>query len=246
MTKYEVIDYSMPRQCGHFPAPPINYPHMRAIVCLFKAKKENKARFLPPQLESIEFPFDVLFITEYPDSTIGPYNENLILLYCKYEKTFGLFVMNIYVDDDVALTAGREIWGYPKKMCDITLSPIQDNSVRGTLVRKGKTIIDIEVELSEKAPGIDPTYLIKAFPLFNLKIIPDVEDNSKPALKQLTETRLEWPKIYDSRGLDVKKCNSEYSEYDICSELLNGVEFSGGFYVECDQILPNGKVLQNL
>jgi acetoacetate decarboxylase len=217
---------------------------MRAIVCLFTAKLEVKKKFLPPELEAIEFPFDVVFITEYPDSTVGPYNENLILLYCKYEKQAGLFVMNIYVDDDAALAAGREIWGYPKKFCDISLSSIENNSIRGKLVRKGKTIIDLEADVLEKPPSIDPTYLIQSFPLYNLKIIPDVEDNSKPCFKQLTSTTLDWPKIYDKKGLDIKSCKSEYSEYDICSEVLADVKFSGGFYVECDQLLPNGKVLK--
>lgn len=247
MGKYEQVDYSMPRQCGHYPPPPYLYPKMRAMVCLFQAPLDIKEKFLPPEVEAIEFPFDAIFISEYPDSTIGPYNENLILLYCKVNKTPGLYVMNIYVDDDGALTAGREIWGYPKKMCDIKLSAIENGKITGLLKRKGKAIIKIEAELIEKAPGVSPEYLVQGFPLYNLKLIPDVEENSKPALKQITATSLSWNNIRVSRGLKPISITSEYSEYDICADVINvSNTMMGGFYVECDQTLPNGKIVMNL
>jgi acetoacetate decarboxylase len=220
---------------------------MRAMVCLFKAPLDIKKEFLPPELEAVEFPFDAIFIAEYPDSSIGPYNENLILLYCKHKKDPGLFVMNIYVDDDGALTAGREIWGYPKKMCDISLSKVENNIVRGKLVRKGKTIIDIEAELTEKAPGLDPGYIVQSFPLINLKLIPDVKDNNKPVLKQLTATKIKWENFTVKKGLKVKSLSSEFSEYDICSKILEASDINmGGFYIEGDQTLPNGEMIQDL
>lgn len=229
-----------------FPPPPIRYPNMRAMVCLFKVSKEIKKKILPPEITPVEFPFDAIFISEYPDSSIGPYNENLILLYCKYEKQPGLFVMNIYVDDDVALAAGREIWGYPKKRAEITLSPLS-NSIRGSVARKGKNIIQVEADVLDKAPGLDPKVMIEGSPLYNLKLIPDVEDNTKPALKHLTATQLSWENVKVTKTLKVKSVKSEYSEYDICSEVLNVADTSiGGFYIECDQILPNGKLLKDL
>jgi len=241
------IDYSMPRQDGHYPPPPYLYPNMRAMVCLFKAGLDIKSKILPPELKPVEFPFDAIFIAEYPDSTVGPYNENLIMLYCTYNKAPYLYVMNIYVTNDEALTAGREIWGYPKKMCDIKLSQVEDNKIRGTLVRKGKTILDIDAEVTDKAPGADPSYLISAFPLMNLKMFPDVEDNTRPAFKQLTATQMKWENVTVSRGLVVNSIISEYSEFDNCADVINISDTSiGGFYVECDQILPNGKVIANL
>jgi len=246
--KYEVIDYSMPRQCGHYPPPPYIYPKMRALISLLKVPLKIKKKFFPPELKPIEFPFDAIFIAEYPDSTIGPYNENLILLYCEYEKGKpGLYVANIYVTDDGALTAGREIWGYPKKMSKISLSKPENNKVNGKVIRKNKKIIEVEAELVDKPPGLSPEYIVKSFPLINLKLIPDVEDNAKPALKQLTATFIKWENFKVQRGANVKSIESEFSEYDICAELINNSEKNmGGFYIECDQILPNGKVIKNI
>ncbi|MHA1145237.1 MAG: acetoacetate decarboxylase family protein [Candidatus Helarchaeota archaeon] len=247
MTKYEQVNYSMPWQCGHYPPPPIYYPRMRAIVCLMDLDLTTKKKFLPPEFEPVRSPFDSIFISEYSESSIGPYNENLILLYCKFEDKAGLFVMNIYVDDDVALTAGREIWGYPKKMAHIELSQVQGNIVKGSLTRKEKKLIDVEVELTDRPPGIDPGFIISSTPLFNLKMFPDVADNTKPCLKQVTATTLLWDNFKVKRGLNVKSITSEYSEYDICAELVNKAKFNqGGFYVECHQTLPNGELLKKL
>lgn len=243
------VDYSMPRQCGLFPPPPYVYPKMRAIVLLFQCAPSVKQKYLPPELEAIEYGFDSIFISEYPDSTIGPYNENLILLNCNYKQQMGSFVFNIYVDSDEALTAGREIWGYPKKLCDIKLSPLIENNgkklIKGSLTRKGITFLELEAEILNNPPGMDPKGMVENMPLYNLKLIPDVADNSKPALRQLTQTDMKWNNLSIKAGAKTNYITSKYSKYDICHEILGDAnKFLGGFYVECDQTLPNGKILE--
>ena len=243
------IDYSMPHQCGLFPPPPYLYPKMRAIVLLFQCRPGLKEKYLPPELEPIEYGFDSIFISEYPDSTIGPYNENLILLNCNYKDQQGSFVLNIYVDSDEALTAGREIWGYPKKLCDIKLSPIEKidekNIVKGSLTRKGTTFLEVEAEILDNPPGMDPKGMVENMPLYNLKLIPDVADNSKYALRQLTQTDMIWENLIKKFGAKTHFIKTKYSKWDICHELLEDANtLLGGFYVECDQTLPNGKILE--
>ena len=243
------IDYSMPRQCGLFPPPPYIYPKMRAIVLLFQCAKGIKKKYLPPELEPIEYGFDSIFISEYPDSTVGPYNENLILLNCKYQGLMGSFVFNIYVDSDEALTAGREIWGYPKKLCDIKLSPVQERDgkkiIQGSLTRKGITFLEVEAEVLNNPPGMDPKDMVENMPLFNLKLIPDVANNQKPALRQLTQTDMKWENTSTKTGLKTNYIKSSPSRYDICHEILKDAnKILGGFYVVLDQTLPNGKILE--
>jgi len=246
MVQYEnQYDYSMPHQCGLFPPPPYEYKKARGIFVVFQCAIGIKEKKLPPELEPIEYGFDVIGILEYPETTIGPYNESIIFLNCKHRDTPGEFVFNIYVDDDVALTAGREIWGYPKKMCDIKLSPIQDNKVRGTLTRKGITFLDVEVELLDNPPGLDPKEMFANMPLYNLKLIPDVADNSKPVLRQITGTNLEMGEFYKNLAININYVKSEYSQYDICHEILKDADKNlGGFYIESDFVLPNGRVLE--
>ncbi len=238
------IDYSMPRQNGLFPPPPYHYPHMRALIIVLTIAPGVKEKFLPPELKSIENGLDSIFISEYPDSTVGPYNENLVLLQCEYKGEPGSFVFNIYVDDDSALTAGREIWGYPKKMCNITLSPIKNKKVRGTLTRKGVTFLDIEADILDNPPGMDPKGMIEGMPLYNVKLIPDIADNTKPALRQITVTNMKYGQFYQQYAAKVNYIKTVFSKFDTCHEVLNGAQCLDGFYVECDQILPNGRVLE--
>jgi len=238
------IDYSMPRQCGMFPPPPIMYRNTRAIAVVFQCAPGVKEKCLPPELESTENGLDIIAILEYPETTIGPYNESLILLNCMYKGNPGLFVYNIYVDDDVALTAGREIWGFPKKMCEINLTPIEDNKVRGFLTRKGITFLEVDIEIKNVPPGLDLKGMFESMPYYNLKIIPDVENNSKPAFRQLTETYIKIEKINKSLAAKIIYVKSKYSSYDICHEILKDADKTlGAIYLEGDLILPNGHIL---
>jgi len=168
-----------------------------------------------------------------------------MLLNCKYKDIPGVYVFSIYVDDDVALTAGREIWGIPKKMAKIELSSIQNNKIKGKISRKGTILFDVEVEIKKEAPGMDPKAMFEALPFYNLKLIPDVANNTKPALRQITETVLKLGDIHIQNVAIPKYFNTNHSQYDITDEILkDATKDLGGFYVEYDFILPNGRVLE--
>lgn len=241
---YRQVDYSMPRQCGLYPPPPYNYKNARAIVLIFQCAPNIKKKYLPSELKSIEKGLDALIILEYPETSIGPYNECITALNCVYNNIPGRFIFSIYVDDDVALAAGREIWGIPKKLANIEVSQIKDKIICGTVKRKGKTIIDINAEIMNSEPGLDTKAMFETLPFYNLKLVPDITDNTKPALRQLTETYIKIEKIHKQNGVFAYDIKSEDSQYDIFYEILGGNYMElGGFYAECDIILPNGRIL---
>jgi len=238
-------NYSMPRQSGLYPPPPIEYKNARALVTLFQCAPNLKDKYLPPELSSVEEGLDTIIILEYPNTSIGPYNEGLIAFHCLYGEIPGYFIFSIYVNTDVALGAGREIWGIPKKMSTIQLSSIKNNQIKGSVIRKGSTLLEVEAEVLNNPPGIDPKELFQIMPFYNLKLIPDIADNSKVALRQLTETSLVIKGIYKNNAIVPINIKSEYSQYDIAREILNGSNMQlGGFYVEYDFTLPNGRVLE--
>lgn len=245
MVEYErPVDYSMPRQCGMYPPPPYFYPHMRSLVSLFQVERDFKKQFLPPEFEPLDL-FDAIFIVEYPDSTIGPYNENLILLSCMYKNAPGLFVFNIYVDSDIALTAGREIWGYPKKICQIDLSQIENDRITGSLTRMGVKFLETQIELTDRPTGLDIPSLIQSMPIYNIKLIPNVDGGTIPALRQITSTVLGFGTQYRNNGAKTIYIKTEFSQFDICHEIIkNSKKDLGGFYIEADMTLPPGKLLE--
>jgi len=245
MVEYErPLGYSMPLAHGLYPPPPYHYQKMRSMVALFQTDIETKRKFLPKDFEPMNL-FDAIFIVEYPNSSIGPYNENLILLSCTYKNKPGLFTSNIYVDSDIALAAGRELWGYPKKMCQIELSEVQDNKIVGSLTRMGVKFLEVESEVGKLAPGMDIKGLIGTLPIYNVKQIPNIDGSQNPALRQITETVLGIGEVYTNLGCKTNYIKSKFSEHDLCHELVNDAKKDlGGFYIIADMTLPPGKVLE--
>ena len=92
----------------------------------------------------------------------------------------------------------------------IVITPIQENKIRGTLTRKGITFIDVEVELMDIPPGLDIQQILETSPVYNLKLIPDVADNSKPALRQLTGIDLKWGPFYKILAAKINHVKSNY------------------------------------
>ncbi|MHA2006823.1 MAG: acetoacetate decarboxylase family protein [Promethearchaeota archaeon] len=239
------IGYSMPQQSGLYPPPPIYYKNTRALALIFQCAPNLKKHYLPPELVSLEASLDSLIILEYPETSIGPYNEALVLLSCTYNNKPGLYVFSIYVDDDVAFAAGREIWGIPKKIGQITLSQIKKSNIKGTVTRKGNMIFDVSANITENEPGLSPRDMFNSLPFYNIKLIPDIANNTKPALRQLTETYIKIKKIYRQNSILPTYLKSQISQYDISHEVLkDSIKDLGGFYAEYDFILPNGRILE--
>lgn len=62
-----------------------------------------------------------LVFASYPESTLGPYQEVVQFLACGYQTRSVRFATHLYVTSDVAMAAGREMGGYPKKIARIRI-----------------------------------------------------------------------------------------------------------------------------
>ncbi|RTZ90457.1 MAG: hypothetical protein DSY91_06405 [Deltaproteobacteria bacterium] len=63
----------------------------------------------------------------YRKSSVGPYNELIIAIPCLYKGQMWLYVPLIYVTTDSAMSSGREIGGWPKKIADIRMERTGNN-----------------------------------------------------------------------------------------------------------------------
>ncbi len=58
--------------------------------------------------------------------------------------TEGNFLVQLYVDDDLVLVHGREVWGYPKKIGEMEITPTTENdsdSYSYTVTRRGTELV---------------------------------------------------------------------------------------------------------
>src|SRR5204863_8777891 len=62
-----------------------------------------------------------LLVGKYPTGPFGPYLEALQMVSCQYQTTNLVYMARMFVTSDAAMAAGREIWGFPKKIGNIEL-----------------------------------------------------------------------------------------------------------------------------
>jgi acetoacetate decarboxylase len=55
----------------------------------------------------------------YPWTTFGPYNEAILSLLVEHKGRPMNYIMHIAVTTEPPMLAGREIWGFPKKLAQI-------------------------------------------------------------------------------------------------------------------------------
>jgi len=141
-----------------------------------------------------------------------------------------------YVDTDEALCAGREIWGYPKKLAEVEFNR-ESGFAQGKIIRKGKTIIDIALTFEDVE--VNPPNL---FPRLQVKRMPRADkygmDMDQVILNEFVDS------VIHTRQTGTAKVNWEYSSYDPIAE-LGPVEVLGGVFVIGDFTLTYGKIIED-
>ena len=129
-------------------------------------------KLLPKEFTVTDDVFEVFILKNNKIDGLENYNEGGLIIPCSYKDLSGACMSFEYVDSDDALCAGREIWGYPKKIGEIEFN-VEGNKVSGSVSRKGKKIIDIAFE--ETGEEFNQPNL---FPRLQVKRMPHVEHGS--------------------------------------------------------------------
>jgi len=181
----------MPPGSPSYPAPPYRFTDREYLIISYETDMAALQEKVPPPLTITEAIVKYEFI-RMPDSTgLGDYTESGQVIPVEYNGKKGLFVLSMYLDNEPAILAGREIWGFPKKsgIPSLRVDPVSKDTLvgrlyygelevaRGTMGYKWTTLptADIEKSLEET-----PNYLIK--------MIPDVDGS--PKIQQLVRYHL--------------------------------------------------------
>lgn len=145
----------MPVYGSLYPEAPYIYHGTRLILVIFQVDKEKILKVLP---EGLKLPGGksvsvMAFFADYVKSTIGQYYEAATLIDVKYKsetsgKVRGFYCNSMFVDSDVAMGAGREMWGFPKKLAKIQLIEKGDE-VTGILERENIEIMKMTLKLEQ-------------------------------------------------------------------------------------------------
>lgn len=179
--------YSMPADAAAYQRPPFYYRNTRSIAVAFETDAEAALEALPAPLTLSDPATAVLSFYEYPWTTFGPYNEAILSLLVEHKGRPMTYIMHIAVTTEPPMLAGREIWGFPKKLAQIEFKSERD-MIYGTLERPaGVRLASAIVRPERPADNGHST----ARPPVSLRLIPSAEENGHPSCAELIETTTE-------------------------------------------------------
>ncbi len=175
--------YGMPVDAPLYARPPIYYKNAEAIGIVYETDPDAALDLLPEGLMLPEMATASLLFIRYPWSTLGPYEETILGISCLWNSEPRYYIAHIVVNSDIPQTAGREIWGYPKKMATITMES-EGDIVWGKMERPAGNLIC--------SAGIKPETPVEEPPGgggggLSLRVIPSPEEGAPPSLAELIE-----------------------------------------------------------
>jgi acetoacetate decarboxylase len=166
--------FAMPFTSPAFPPGPYRFANREFFIVTYRTDPAALKAVIPAPLEYIEPLVKYEFI-RMPDSTgFGDYNESGQVIPVRYEGKNGSYVHAMFLDDESPIAAGRELWGFPKKLASPKLS-VEKDTLLGVL-RYGPVPVAIAT-MGYKHRALDPAPILDSLtaPNFLLKIIPHVD-----------------------------------------------------------------------
>jgi acetoacetate decarboxylase len=236
----EKLGYSMPADAPAYQAPPYHYRNAQAVSIKFETDREAALEVLPAPLELIEPACGNLSFYWYPFTTFGPYHECILRLYARHDGRPLTYVQQIFVDTEPPMLAGREVWGFPKKLASIAFERDRDMIV-GKLERPaGVRLATVVMRPEQPISGLGSNG-----PTTGLRIIPSADPgNPRPALAELIaadtqhEIRAAWegPASISFPDASILDPVNRFPVRRIVKAI----------YMEYDILLPAGRVIARL
>jgi acetoacetate decarboxylase len=126
------------------------------LLAVYRTDPAAVARLLPRPLRAPADPLAFAFVARYPRTNFGlTYSEGALFVQAVHRGRVGGYCLSMPVDNDAALIAGREHYGFPKKIASITLEH-RGRQIVGRVERMGTEIL--RIELTPTVPA-DPSAL---------------------------------------------------------------------------------------
>jgi len=228
MLKVNEWGYTNPIISPLYPPPPLYWIDAQVQLVVYETDISNIEKVLPYPLEPNGNKV-ITWISDEPFTNQGSGQEAAIYVQARYKDYVGVYEPFLYVSSEIPLAGGREIWGYCKKLANISLY-FEKEQVRGevervrTKIMKCLCIREVPAKLEEVPLG----------PVFSVKVIPGAAED-EPPLRQLIFTE---GKFYKGKG----SVDFEKSEIDP-TYILEPKRVIAGYYGILDMVLPYGKIV---
>ena len=117
-------------------------------------------RWLPPGVSLAKSAVATVFAAHFPETSFGSvYDEAGIFFHVRRRFRSAVFCPWMVVTDDVALTVGRELLGYPKKLARIAFDfgdGSEGSLVRAEVERRGRVVLRLDGRVGEQVDNAPP------------------------------------------------------------------------------------------
>ncbi len=244
MTRDDILGASsMPLFSPSYMRGPYEFVRREYMIITYETDPDALRAALPEPLEPA--PGNLAFYEwmKMPDASgFGDYEESGSGILALWEGTPCNFSVQMYLDDEPPIAAGREIWGFPKKYGVPRLSVVKD-TLTGTLHYDEERVamgtmsyktVSLKDRLDQVAAGIAKLNV-------NLKFIPDVD--GRPKIAQLVGYTLEDIVVHGAwdgpaRLHLIPHVNCRVADLPV-------LRVVGGRHQIVDFVLPYGRVLHD-
>lgn len=239
--------YTGPISAPNIDPPPHFYRGSEIATFDFETSTTAAAAVVPEGLVVAHEPARArLMFANFAFSTLGAYREAMLTIACTWEGQRVMYCPYLIVTNDIALIAGREIWGAPKLFgavgwnfsnavltCHVE-RPIGVNRVASAMIRP-RDIVE---------PGTT-----SGPPLVFLKMIPSPERGAPPEVCELVEVAIDSTVQLSSDGQPLLFTGPASVRFDSPSiadpwSSLPVLRTFGGTYGKFDSVLGPGRVLR--
>jgi acetoacetate decarboxylase len=163
--------FAMPLTNPSYPPGPYRFINREYLIIKYRTDAQALRAVVPEPL-AIPEPLVSYEFIRMPDSTgFGNYTESGQVVPVVFDAKPGGYVHSMYLDDDAPIAGGREIWGFPKKLAqpsltaekDVLLGTLDYGPVRvatGTMGYKHRALDPEKI----KAGMLQPSFLLKIIP----------------------------------------------------------------------------------
>jgi acetoacetate decarboxylase len=233
--------FETPADSPLVPKLPVTFRNTEILTIFYRSRRENIEKIVPPPLRVASDYVAVHFYHMNDAEWFGNYYESAVHVDVDFEGTSerGAYSPYLFLGNDGAVAAGREIYGQPKKGGQPELKVVDDLFI-GRVTRNG---IDILTgTLAYKQQRATAEQLQRRFPFstnFNLKVVPHIDGSL--AVKQLTARTFQDVIIHEiwtgPATIEIRP-NAQAPAHK-----LPVVEMLEGFYWRADFTLTFGRVL---
>lgn len=236
-----------------YPPPPYLYRGVEDCSVVYEADPAGAEALLPPGVTAADDPpLCIAWARWVPFSTFGPYHEAYVMIRASFEGQAYLYQPFIFTDNEIPLAAGREIWGYAKKLAVMTRhwggagSSFGEQMVFTVQRPQGVPIMTVTMACDSLA---DPGSL-EQLPVLSTRLIPNSEAGRPPSVAELV--RLDppatlhtaadgSPKLWTGRASVTMGTRTDVDPW----YLLAPKRVLAGYFGVYDFDLPHGRVVHD-